>query len=80
MNGCTAEDRVILSGIADQFADFLLERRKKQEEVQEMKPKRSRRTPGLDCGYKSNYSCQYENVCKDRNEYVCEFDFEWIGK
>ena len=45
-NGCSAEDRVTLSGIADQFSDFLLTNKEKLEKKQlKKKPRRSKRAP-----------------------------------
>ena len=80
-NGCITEDRVMLSGIADQFADFLLEnkdkleRMKKREEKQKMEPNRARRSAGWGgCVYMTYYSCgyvDYKYVCKEIKYWDC---------
>ena len=72
-NGCSAEDRVTLSGIADQFADFLLANKEKLKKKKQLKkkPRRSKRAPYF-CEYVCTPSCR--QVCTKSCDYECVFD------
>ena len=83
---CAAEDRVKLSDIAEQFAEFLLEKKagRKQEkqarQEREADKPRKKRAPGCSrrcsnkcrpvCTRECYWDCDFEKYCSDYNSLI----------